>query len=165
LQIPAPVMRLAQSTLNIDSMHLLCATTSTPISAVVDHFSEADKFTPPTIKTTDNMPTLRNPPLAPKRQNTRIMFVKKHHESSIFTCLDVRRPSYHIGEMTEAESSRSRTHNEDMASTSLTDSRKVASNRKVNQSSNLEPSRQRSNRSRRINLLEHSPSERRARAN
>ena len=72
----APVMKLTDSMLNMDTLHTpstTTTTTSTPICAHFEQFQEHDKYTPPTIKTTEFLPTLKNPPLAPKRQNTRIM--------------------------------------------------------------------------------------------
>lgn len=72
-------MKLTDPLLSMDTSHTpnittsSTTTTSTPICAYLEPLQDQDKYTPPTIKTTEFLPTLKNPPLAPKRQNTRIM--------------------------------------------------------------------------------------------
>jgi len=115
-QISAPVMKLTDSMLNMDTTHTpstTTTTTSTPICAHFEQFQEHDKFTPPTIKTTEFLPTLKNPPLAPKRQNTRIIQPYDFDRTSSTGTLSQR---------------------DDIASTSISDSRKVTSTRKENKS-------------------------------
>lgn len=70
-QAPASVMKLTDSILNVGSANLSALITSTPIGLIADQLQDSDKYTPPTIKPPDYIPSLRNPPLAPKRQNTR----------------------------------------------------------------------------------------------
>jgi hypothetical protein len=62
-------MKLTDSILNVGPNLI----TSTPIGLLSEQLQDNDNYTPPTIKPPDYIPTLRNPPLAPKRQNTRMM--------------------------------------------------------------------------------------------
>ena len=72
-QIPATVMKLTDSMLNVASTNLSGLITSTPVGLLSEQLQDHDNYTPPTIKPPDYIPSLRNPPLAPKRQNTRMM--------------------------------------------------------------------------------------------
>jgi len=69
LLAPVPVMKLTESVLNVGSTLI----TSTPIGLFAEQLQDNDNYTPPTIKPPDYIPSIRNPPLAPKRQNTRMM--------------------------------------------------------------------------------------------
>ncbi|CAF4199140.1 unnamed protein product, partial [Rotaria sordida] len=71
-----------------------------------------DKYTPPTIKLPDYIPTLRNPPLAPKRQNTRMI------------------QQYGFDDATTPTSTATILHRHEIASTSISDTRKTTSTRK-----------------------------------
>ena len=62
-------MKLTDSILNVSSGII----TSTPIGPLSEQLQDNDNYTPATIKLPDFIPSLRNPPLAPKRQNTRMM--------------------------------------------------------------------------------------------
>ena len=73
VQAPAIVMKLTDSMLNVASSNLTGLITSTPIGLLSEQLQDHDNYTPPTIKPPDYIPSLRNPPLAPKRQNTRMM--------------------------------------------------------------------------------------------
>jgi hypothetical protein len=77
LQAPATVMKLTDSILNVGSTNISAIVTSTPIGLIADQLQDNDKYTPPTIKPPDYIPSLRNPPLAPKRQNTRNVYERK----------------------------------------------------------------------------------------
>lgn len=72
-QAPATVMKLTDSMLNVASTNLSGLITSTPVGLLSEQLQDHDNYTPPTIKPPDYIPSLRNPPLAPKRQNTRMM--------------------------------------------------------------------------------------------
>jgi hypothetical protein len=74
LQAPAIVMKLTDSMLNVGSTNISGIITSTPIGLLSEQLQDNDNYTPPTIKPPDYVPSLRNPPLAPKRQNTRMMY-------------------------------------------------------------------------------------------
>lgn len=74
LQAPATIMKLTDSILNVDSTNISGVITSTPIGLLSEQLQDNDKYTPPTIKPPDYISTIRNPPLAPKRQNTRMMY-------------------------------------------------------------------------------------------
>jgi hypothetical protein len=67
-------MKLTDSILNVGSTNIPGIVTSTPIGLIADQLQDNDKYTPPTIKPPDYIPSLRNPPLAPKRQNTRNVY-------------------------------------------------------------------------------------------
>lgn len=71
LQAPANIMKLTDSIFNVGSTNLSAMITSTPIGLIAEQLQDNDKYTPPTIKPPDCIPSLRNPPLAPKRQNSR----------------------------------------------------------------------------------------------
>ena len=73
-QAPTAVMKLTDSILNVGSTNIPGIVTSTPIGLIADQLQDNDKYTPPTIKPPDYIPSLRNPPLAPKRQNTRNVY-------------------------------------------------------------------------------------------
>src|ERR1700722_10182707 len=77
LQAPATVMKLTDSILNVGSTNISAIVTSTPIGLIADQLQDNDKYTPPTIKPPDYIPSLRNPPLAPKRQNTRNVYERE----------------------------------------------------------------------------------------
>ena len=65
-------MKLTDSIFNVESTNVSNIITSTPIGFITDQLQDNnDKYTPPTIKLPDSIPSLRNPPLAPKRQNSR----------------------------------------------------------------------------------------------
>jgi hypothetical protein len=68
-------MKLTDSMLNVGSTNISGIITSTPIGLLSEQLQDNDNYTPPTIKPPDYVPSLRNPPLAPKRQNTRMMYV------------------------------------------------------------------------------------------
>jgi len=74
LQVPGIVMKLTDSILNVGPTNISGLITSTPIGLLSEQLQDNDNYTPPTIKPPDYIPTLRNPPLAPKRQNTRMMY-------------------------------------------------------------------------------------------
>lgn len=81
-QPPATVMKLTDSMLNVASTHISGLVTSTPIGLLSEQLQDHDNYTPPTIKPPDYIPSLRNPPLAPKRQNTRMMYGETSKEAN-----------------------------------------------------------------------------------
>ncbi|CAF0843027.1 unnamed protein product [Adineta ricciae] len=113
---PAYVMKLTDSILNVDSANISASITSTPIGLLSEQLQDGDKYTPPTIKPPDNIPTLRNPPLAPKRQNTRML------------------QQYGFDDTSTPISTATLIHKHDMASTSISEAKKTASTRKENKS-------------------------------
>lgn len=84
LQAPTAVMKLTDSILNVGSTNISAIITSTPIGLIADQLQDNDKYTPPTIKPPDYIPSLRNPPLAPKRQNTRNVYDRKDLKKKLF---------------------------------------------------------------------------------
>ncbi|CAF0831303.1 unnamed protein product [Adineta steineri] len=115
-QTPATVMKLTDSILNVGSTNISGIITSTPIGLLSEQLQDNDKYTPPTIKPPDYIPTIRNPPLAPKRQNTRML-----HQ-------------YGFDDTSTSASTATILHKHDIASTSISDTRKTASTRKENKS-------------------------------
>ncbi|CAF0941324.1 unnamed protein product [Adineta steineri] len=111
-QTPAAVMKLTDSILNVGSTNISGIITSTPIGLLSEQLQDNDKYTPPTIKPPDYIPTIRNPPLAPKRQNTRML-----HQ-------------YGFDDTSTSASTATILHKHDIASTSISDTRKTASTRK-----------------------------------
>ncbi|CAF1067594.1 unnamed protein product [Adineta steineri] len=116
LQAPATVMKLTDSILNVGSTNISAIITSTPIGLIADQLQDNDKYTPPTIKPPDYIPSLRNPPLAPKRQNTRNV------------------QQYGFDDTTASGSTATLLHRHELASTSLSDTRKTIGTRKENKS-------------------------------
>ncbi|CAF1273517.1 unnamed protein product [Adineta steineri] len=116
LQAPATVMKLTDSILNVGSTNISAIITSTPIGLLADQLQDNDKYTPPTIKPPDYIPSLRNPPLAPKRQNTRNV------------------QQYGFDDTTASGSTATLSHRHELASTSLSDTRKTIGTRKENKS-------------------------------
>ncbi|CAF3338656.1 unnamed protein product [Rotaria socialis] len=117
LQAPATVMKLTDSILNVDSTNISGVITSTPIGLLSEQLQDNDKYTPPTIKPPDYIPTIRNPPLAPKRQNTRMI------------------QQYGFDDVTTSTSTTAILHRHEIASTSISDTRKATtSTRKENKS-------------------------------
>ncbi|CAF3821508.1 unnamed protein product [Rotaria magnacalcarata] len=117
LQAPATVMKLTDSILNVDSTNISGVITSTPIGLLSEQLQDNDKYTPPTIKPPDYIPTIRNPPLAPKRQNTRMI------------------QQYGFDDVTTPTSTAAILHRHEIASTSISDTRKATtSTRKENKS-------------------------------
>ncbi|UJR20937.1 hypothetical protein I4U23_024046 [Adineta vaga] len=115
-QAPTTIMKLTDSILNVDSANISANITSTPIALLSEQLQDGDKFTPPTIKPPDYIPTLRNPPLAPKRQNTRML--------QQYGCDDTSTPV----------STTTLLHKHEIASTSISEAKKTASTRKENKS-------------------------------
>ncbi|CAF1365172.1 unnamed protein product [Adineta steineri] len=115
-QTPAAVMKLTDSILNVGSTNISGIITSTPIGLLSEQLQDNDKYTPPTIKPPDYIPTIRNPPLAPKRQNTRML-----HQ-------------YGFDDTSTSASTATILHKHDIASTSISETRKTASTRKENKS-------------------------------
>ncbi|CAF3459047.1 unnamed protein product [Rotaria sp. Silwood1] len=116
LQAPATVMKLTDSILNVGPTNVSAIITSTPIGLITDQLQDNDKYTPPTIKPPDYIPSLRNPPLAPKRQNTRNV------------------QQYGFDDTTASGSTATLIHPHELASTSLSDTRKTIGTRKENKS-------------------------------
>ncbi|CAF0901512.1 unnamed protein product [Rotaria sp. Silwood1] len=116
LQAPATVMKLTDSILNFGPTNVSAIITSTPIGLITDQLQDNDKYTPPTIKPPDYIPSLRNPPLAPKRQNTRNV------------------QQYGFDDTTASGSTATLIHPHELASTSLSDTRKTIGTRKENKS-------------------------------
>ncbi|CAF1468055.1 unnamed protein product [Rotaria magnacalcarata] len=116
VQAPASVMKLTDSILNVGSNNVSGIITSTPIGLIADQLQDNDKYTPPTIRPPDYIPSLRNPPLAPKRQNTRNV------------------QQYGFDDTTASASTTALIHRHEIASTSLSDSRKTIGTRKENKS-------------------------------
>ncbi|CAF4138616.1 unnamed protein product, partial [Rotaria sp. Silwood2] len=116
LQAPATIMKLTDSILNVGSTNVSAIITSTPIGLITDQLQDNDKYTPPTIKPPDYIPSLRNPPLAPKRQNTRNV------------------QPYGFDDTTASGSTATLIHPHELASTSLSDARKTIGTRKENKS-------------------------------
>lgn len=112
LQASAPVMKLTESLLNVGSTLI----TSTPIGLFAEQLQDNDNYTPPTIKPPDYIPSIRNPPLAPKRQNTRMM------------------QQYEFDDATTPVSSGTIIHRNEIASTSISEARKGPSIKKENKS-------------------------------
>jgi len=115
-QAPATVMKLTDSILNVGSTNLSALITSTPIGLIADQLQDTDKYTPPTIKPPDYIPSLRNPPLAPKRQNSRNV------------------QQFGFDDTAPSASTATLLQRHDLASTSLTESRKTIGTRKENKS-------------------------------
>jgi anaphase-promoting complex subunit 3 len=115
-QAPAIVMKLTDSILNVGSTNIPGIVTSTPIGLIADQLQDNDKYTPPTIKPPDYIPSLRNPPLAPKRQNTRNV------------------QQYGFDDTTASGSTATLLSRHELASTSLSDTRKTIGTRKENKS-------------------------------
>ncbi|CAF2495598.1 unnamed protein product [Rotaria sp. Silwood2] len=113
LQAPATIMKLTDSILNVGSTNVSAIITSTPIGLITDQLQDNDKYTPPTIKPPDYIPSLRNPPLAPKRQNTRNV------------------QPYGFDDTTASGSTATLIHPHELASTSLSDARKTIGTRKT----------------------------------
>ena len=134
---PATVMKSTDSILNVGSANLSALITSTPIGLIADQLQDSDKYTPPTIKPPDYIPSLRNPPLAPKRQNTRNVYVRM---SLIFVALSpllffsLDRQQYGFDDTTAAASTATLIQRHELASTSLSDTRKTIGTRKVSSS-------------------------------
>lgn len=84
-QAPTCVMKLTDSILNVGSTNISALVTSTPIALIAEQLQDNDKYTPPTIKPPDYIPSLRNPPLAPKRQNTRNVYERKIDQERFFS--------------------------------------------------------------------------------
>jgi hypothetical protein len=78
-------MKLTDSMLNVASTNISGIITSTPIGLLSEQLQDNDNYTPPTIKPPDYVPSIRNPPLAPKRQNTRMMYAEISRENSLFS--------------------------------------------------------------------------------
>ncbi|CAF3194780.1 unnamed protein product [Rotaria socialis] len=116
VQAPASIMKLTDSILNVGSNNVSGIITSTPIGLIADQLQDNDKYTPPTIRPPDYIPSLRNPPLAPKRQNTRNV------------------QQYGFDDATASASTTALIHRHEIASTSLGDSRKTIGTRKENKS-------------------------------
>jgi anaphase-promoting complex subunit 3 len=116
LQAPVTVMKLTDSILNVGSTNISGIITSTPIGLLSEQLQDNDNYTPPTIKPPDYVPSLRNPPLAPKRQNTRMM------------------QQYEFDDSTTPVSTAALLHRHEIASTSISEARKTASTRKENKS-------------------------------
>jgi hypothetical protein len=106
LQAPSTV----NSILNIDSANISGIITLTPIGLLSEQLQDNDKYTPPTIKPPDYIPSLRNPPLAPKRQNTRMIQQYEFDDTTTPTTI---------------------LHRHDIASTSISETMKTTSTRKV----------------------------------
>ncbi|CAF0987814.1 unnamed protein product [Rotaria sp. Silwood1] len=115
-QAPATIMKLTDSILNVGSTNISGVITSTPIGLLSEQLQDNDKYTPPTIKPPDYIPTLRNPPLAPKRQNTRMI------------------QQYGFDDTMTPTSTATILHRHEIASTSISDTRKTTSTRKENKS-------------------------------
>ncbi|CAF3338443.1 unnamed protein product [Rotaria socialis] len=113
VQAPASIMKLTDSILNVGSNNVSGIITSTPIGLIADQLQDNDKYTPPTIRPPDYIPSLRNPPLAPKRQNTRNV------------------QQYGFDDATASASTTALIHRHEIASTSLGDSRKTIGTRKT----------------------------------
>ena len=138
-------MKLTDSILNVGSTNLSALITSTPIGLIADQLQESDKYTPPTIKPPDYIPSLRNPPLAPKRQNTRNVYADDRcFSSSTHLLFSSYRQQYGFDDTTASASTATLLQQHELASTSLTDTRKTIGTRKVSHDSFISYSRTRS---------------------
>lgn len=116
LQAPASIMKLTDSICNVSSTNHSAVITSTPIVLIAEQLQDNDKYTPTTIKPPDYIPSLRNPPLAPKRQNSRNV------------------QQYGFNDTTPSGSTATLSHPHEIASTSISDTRKTIGTRKENKS-------------------------------
>jgi hypothetical protein len=132
-QAPATVMKLTDSILNVGSTNISALITSTPIGLIAEQLQDSDKYTPPTIKPPDYIPSIRNPPLAPKRQNTRNVYEEKtsFFQICLFFSLLFSRQQYGFDDTTASASTATLLHRHELASTSLSDTRKTIGTRKV----------------------------------
>jgi hypothetical protein len=125
-------MKLTDSILNVGSTNISALVTSTPIGLIADQLQDNDKYTPPTIKPPDYIPSLRNPPLAPKRQNTRNVYDKQLIWSiHLFFFFFSWSQQYGFDDTTASGSTATLLHRHELASTSLSDTRKTIGTRKV----------------------------------
>ncbi|CAF0757012.1 unnamed protein product [Didymodactylos carnosus] len=119
-QTQQQIVKLADNLLNVGTTINVGLITSTPIDRIADSDQDLiDKFTPPTIMTPTWVPSLRNPPLAPKRTNNRVGQQFEYDESSTSTsttALVATITSHHRREATSA---------------TINDTRKTTSTRKA----------------------------------